>query len=288
MLKKDSRWFKTRISVPHNYRAVYFHGKTIRQALDPSKPILELKYPEFYDVCITSACKGNCSYCYQDSGKEQKGYKDPFKKIKEFFGPLTKNQKPFQIAYGGGNPNEHKDFHKIMKWSYENEITPNYTTNGMGITRKVIQTTKKYCGGVAVTCHEHLEKYWTEAVEKFSKAKIKINLHILISDDWSVEDFLDIFYTYKSKVEYFVLLPMMATGRCSPGKAMNEDTFNYLNSCLKNINGIDQIAFGANFYPYLKNEFWLQLSIYEPEILSKYLDLKDMKIYKSSFSKEIV
>ena len=40
------------------------NGKTIRIAIDPSKPITELLYPEFYDVKVTSHCKGQCPYCF--------------------------------------------------------------------------------------------------------------------------------------------------------------------------------------------------------------------------------
>ena len=48
-----------------------------------------------------------------------------------------------------------------------------------------------------------------------------------------------------------------------------------------------KIAFGANFYPYLKEgDHNIKISLYEPEIMSKFLDLKDMSIYPSSFSNE--
>lgn len=46
-----------------------------------------------------------------------------------------------------------------------------------------------------------------------------------------------------------------------------------------------QIAFGANFYPYLlKGGHNIKVALYEPEIMSKFLDLKDMKVYPSSFN----
>lgn len=47
----------------HNYRGIWFNGKTIRIAIDPSKPIIELKWPEFWDVKITDRCQGKCSWC---------------------------------------------------------------------------------------------------------------------------------------------------------------------------------------------------------------------------------
>jgi len=34
----------------------------------------------------------------------------------------------------------------------------------------------------------------------------------------------------------------------------------------------------------LKKYKWLDIMLYPPEMFSKYLDLKDMKLYKSSFN----
>ena len=53
---------KTREFKEHNYRAIWYNGKTIRIALDPSKPITELDFPEFYDVKLTGKCMGNCEW----------------------------------------------------------------------------------------------------------------------------------------------------------------------------------------------------------------------------------
>lgn len=51
-----------------NYSAIYHNFKTIRIALDPKKPITELKYPEFYDVDIfetmNGLCRANCPWCF--------------------------------------------------------------------------------------------------------------------------------------------------------------------------------------------------------------------------------
>ena len=58
---------------------------------------------------------------------------------------------------------------------------------------------------------------------------------------------------------------------------------------IKNKKGnINDIAFGANFYPYLKDQKEIPVILYEPEIMSKYLDLKDMALYKSSFNTDKV
>lgn len=278
--------FKVRSFPEKNYRATYFDGKTIRQTYDKNKPILELDFPEFYDIKITNACTGNCPYCYQNSGEEHKGYENALDKIQRFFQDNTDNQKPFQVALGGGNPNQHKQFGEICEWLYDNGITPNYTTNGSGITDDIIEITRKYCGGVAITCHEHLESDWKHAVDVFRENNIKLNLHILIKDNESIGHFQRVFDEYFGKVDYFVLLPMMPTGRST--LKMSDETAARMLEWIKTLpqNKIDAIAFGANFYPYVKTQAWLKLSLYEPEIMSKYLDVKDMKVYRSSFDAE--
>lgn len=277
---------KKRVFEDKNYSAIYCNGKTIRIPLDSTKPVLELNFPEFYDVKITGYCSGNCHYCYQDSTQTQVHYEDIIKKTVTFFGPMTKNERPFQVALGGGNPNEHPDFKPLLASLDALGIVPNYTTNGIGLTDEIIKATKKYCGGVAVTCHEHLDSTWRSASKALYDNGIMLNFHNLISDKKSVDNFIDIYNEWKDKVDYFVLLPLLDQGRSTD--ALNPKVVDNLFSRIK---GLDEskIAFGANFYPYLKDKnHKLSVSLYEPEILSKYLDLKDMKIYKSSFHLEEV
>jgi len=54
---------RDRIECESNYYAYYSGGKTRRYQIDPDKPIKELIYPEFYDVKLTSYCKGGCEWC---------------------------------------------------------------------------------------------------------------------------------------------------------------------------------------------------------------------------------
>ena len=89
---------KTRIEEKSNYKATWINGKTIRFAIDPSKPILELKYPEFYDIKVTGKCNGNCPYCYTDSKPDIEHCENILEKVQDFFGKMSTNQRPFQIA----------------------------------------------------------------------------------------------------------------------------------------------------------------------------------------------
>jgi len=276
---------KTRVFPEHNYKGIYINGKTIRIALDPKKPISELRWPEFYDVKVTPYCEGNCPYCYQDSTENVSHPRNIVQKFKDFYGPMTPNQKPFQIAFGGGEPTTHPQFSELMQVCHDMDIAPNYTTNGMWVkTHKkdeILKTTKELCGGVAVSTHPHLKKYWEAATDAYLEAGIFTNLHIIIGGKQSIDDFVEIYKKYHGRIKYFVLLPLTAQGRAKKAE-VDWDYFT------KMIDGSPaDIAFGANFYPFLcQSPGRFKVSLYEPEIMSGYLDLTDMKVYKSSFSTE--
>lgn len=280
---------KIRIHPQDNYKAVFTSsGKTFRFKIDPSKPIKSLQWPEFYDVKITDKCRGNCPYCYMDSAPNKGHYKDVVKKIQDFFGSMTPNQRPFQVAIGGGEPTEAPYFIQVLETFNELDIMPNYTTNGMFIGKlyadEIIEASGRYCGGVAISCHSHLEEYWTKAALEFFNSCARLNFHLVISDKKSIDRFFDIYNQWKGKVEYFVLLPYVAQGRAK----YKPIDWEYLKKRLLELEDMSDIAFGAHFYDNLKKEpDKFKVSLYEPEIFSKFLDLKDMKLYPSSFSLEM-
>ena len=188
---------KTREFQESNYRGVWFNGKTIRIALDNSKPITELEFPEFLDVKITDYCLGNCPYCYMNSNSYDNHHENIVEKINNYFGPMSENERPFQVAIGGGEPTSHPDFIKCLKAFKDLGIEPNYTTNGMFCKtiahEDIIEATEKYCGGVAVSCHPHLRDYWEQASDLFGTADIKLNFHLIISDEESIKYFKEIY-----------------------------------------------------------------------------------------------
>lgn len=281
---------KIRTSPQNNYKAFYFNGTTVRMPINNKIPIQQLNNPEFYDIKITDNCNGKCPYCYMSSLPEGKHFHNIIKKCYDFFGVMSKNERPFQVAIGGGEPTGHPDFLELLKILHELDITPNYTTNGLFIKEKkkedtveLIKATKKYSGGVAVSCHEHLDKYWKLASNLYYDNGVKLNLHIIISDKKSIDRFLNIFQEYNDRVDHFVLLPYGVQGRAVE-KTID---WKYFISVLPD----DQtkLAYGANFYPYLiKDIDKFKVSIYEPESMSRFLDMNDMKLYKSSFLLEEV
>jgi len=280
--------YKTRQFPDKNYKATYINGKTIRFAINNNEPIKELDYPEFYDISITNQCDANCKYCYQDSKKNTPHYEDIVYKVSSFFSKMSKNERPFQIAYGGGEPTSHPEFIELLKITKALGIVPNYTTNGMWATGgnispiELVEATRDYCGGVAVSCHPHLDNTWPLAASLYSAHNIKLNFHIIISDKESIDYFREIYDKWHNSVETFVLLPYIAVGRAT-AKGIDYD---YLKKSLPE--NIGKIAFGANFYEYLKGSD-IKMHLYEPEMFSKYITLKDNGyLYPSSFSDDII
>ena len=272
---------KIRVDEKSNYKAFFFNGKTVRLCLDDKKPISKPEFPEFYDVDIfetlNGLCNGGCSYCYLNGNKNGKIVENAVEKIYDYFGKMSPNQRPFQVALpGSGEIFMHPKWEDILKAFYGLNIVPNYTTNGMfAENENVIEATKKYVGGVAITCHPHLKKFWTKAAELYCKNGIRTNLHLIISDNKSIDNFVKIYNEWKDRIEHFVLLPL-GDQQVSLKKEIDWD---YLVSVLPKEN---KVAFGANFYPYLLKG-GVKVSLYDPEVFGGFLALDKMKLYKSSF-----
>jgi len=272
---------KTRVLPDSNYRAFYINGKTLRLPIDPTRPVTELEHPEFFDVKITDKCFGACPYCYQSSAGKLDHFNNVPEKIQKYFGAMTPNERPFQVAIGGGEPTLHPEFREICAAFKELGIDPNYTTNGTNLTDEVLDITEEFVNGVAVSTHSHLP--WRKGVERLASRNVYTNLHIIISDKESVHAFMDIYQAMEyQNIEHFVLLPMIAQGRSQEEFQVWELLREYLNA----IEDHSHIAFGALFHPYLSDLDW-DISIYEPEAFSRYLVVDDeMREYPSSFSTE--
>lgn len=268
-----------------NYKAIFTGtGKTVHFKLDGTKPYSELDFPEIMDVAINEKCFGRCSYCYIEAVETGTNFDNICQKAEAYFGSMSLNERPFQIAIGGaGEPTIHPDFPEFLKTVKELGIMPNYTTNGMHMTPKVLEATEKYAGGVAVTCHKHLKKHWVRAIEKLSGIT-RLNLHIIPMSIEDVDEFLEQFYAYKDVVEYFVILPYQSVGFGGP--LDTNSIYEYLFTKIEEMEyeNQKQIAYGAYFYEELLRRPQIKASLYEHGLFSKYMSLKDSgSLYNSSF-----
>lgn len=274
---------KLRTDPSANYRAVFIDGKTIRTPLDPKRPITELAFPEFWDVSMGTKCSGGCNFCYASALKAGVHYTGLAEKIERFFGPMTENQRPTQIAAGGGADSmENPECWEALQAFNDLGIVPNLTTHGILINKRTMDKIQKHCMGIAVTCHPHLESFWRRALGLLV-GNTRLNLHVIISDAASVETFRRLYDEFAGKIEYFVLLRHMNVGHA----AKNPKLIDYegLERAVDPVYQEGKLAFGANFYSWLlKKRAKYGLSLYSPEIMSKYLLLDDqLGVYNNSF-----
>lgn len=296
---------KRRVFPDHNYNALWFNLKTTRFGSGVAKE-LPPQYSEFYDVSLGNKCNAGCPWCYVSATSEGTCYDgicetwekwmSQYKDERDSNGIIITN-KPFQIAIGSeGEPTIHPDFCKFIETVYNTNVVPNYTTNGIVLSywdqpgteyyekaTEILDMTSKYCGGVAVSFgNKTLRKYAKRAVAGLiEKGDVKINLHHIISDKESVDEFVEIWREYGDVIAYHVLLPLMPSGRSKKG--IEEGVFEYLEDQVEKHN-ISNIAFGAHFIKYLENSK-IKTWLYPAESMSKNVILtKDkVQITPSSF-----
>ena len=142
-------------------------------------------FPHLIDVGIMGHCihgeSGLCTaagvQCYQSgySVKKPDMTVEDFESIAKQCRHITN-----QLALGGrGDPNQHKDFESILRICRENDLVPNYTTSGFGMTDEQVQLTKEYCGAVAVSWYR--SSYTEDAIKRFINAGCKTNIHYVLS-----------------------------------------------------------------------------------------------------------
>lgn len=159
-------------------------------------------FPELIDIGIMRKCHVNQKYCknfgvdcYQANNVHEDMNFENYKKIID-----QCKYKTFQVALGGrGDPNKHKDFGKILKYTYDNGIVPNLTTSGILLSDLEIKLMKKYCGAVAVSLYSKIvtkdgmnkesNVQSIEAIIKLISNGIITNIHYVISKD-TIDDII--------------------------------------------------------------------------------------------------
>lgn len=280
---------KVRKYPEYNYHAVWNNLKTLRLGSGVAKE-LPPDHAEFYDVSLGTKCNLECPFCYTNALHSGTFYSHVCDKAISFFGSMVANQKPFQIAIGSqGEPTIHPEFIQFLETIYNLGIVPNYTTNGITLAsdnQALLDATEKYCGGVALSANmwnNVIKTTWQKALSNLKGRDININIHYVISDKASVDRFVgEVYIPYSQDVLYFVLLPLMNSGRST--SKYQKEAFDYL---LEFHLDWSKIAFGAHFYELLQQQDKIKLWMYPPESFSKNLILSDpIVITKSSFHSE--
>lgn len=94
-----------------------------------------------------------------------------------------------QFALGGrGDPDQHEEFEKILRICRDNDLVPNFTTSGYGLTPELAKLCKEYCGAVAVSWYR--SEYTIRAVQMLIDAGVKTNIHYVVGKN-TIDEALD-------------------------------------------------------------------------------------------------
>jgi len=142
--------------------------------------------PELMDISITNWCDKGCSFCYKSSTKSGEHMSlDDYKRVID----QAAEMRTFQVALGGGNPNQHPNFLEILEYTATKGIVPNYTTNGRGLSDEILSATRKYCGAVAVSAYPPYDET-AATIKKLIYNGIKTNVHFIL-DIVSIDTAID-------------------------------------------------------------------------------------------------
>ena len=84
-----------------------------------------------------------------------------------------------QLALGGrGDPDQHESFEELLRISRENDLVPNFTTSGYGMTPDLASICKRYCGAVAISWYR--SDYTINAIRMLLDAGVKTNIHYVL------------------------------------------------------------------------------------------------------------
>ena len=156
---------------------IFFNTKTGHEVLTGingnSDPFI-LEMPSMIDCGVMGHCKNKCDICYQGHISEPNMSLKDFKRLIDQVKDHTN-----QIALGGrGDPNHHENFQEIVEYARKNDVVPNYTTSGIGLTKEQVQISK-LCGAVAVSDYNKTHTY--EALKMLMDEKVKTNIHTIFS-----------------------------------------------------------------------------------------------------------
>lgn len=153
---------------------------------DERDPFWSPHGPELMDISITNWCDKGCTFCYKSSTRRGEHMRlEDYKNVIDQAAEMG----TFQVALGGGNPNQHPDFVEILEYTASKGVVPNYTTNGRGLSVKTLEATRKFCGAVAVSAYPPYDET-AETIRTLVSYGIKTNVHYIL-DAESVDVAID-------------------------------------------------------------------------------------------------
>ena len=151
-------------------------------------------YPHLIDVGIMGHCihgkTGLCAKagigCYQSGLLVEK----PNMTIEDFKWIAEQSKgKCNQFALGGrGDPDQHEHFEEILQICRDNNLVPNFTTSGYGMTPHIAELCHEYCGAVAVSWYR--SEYTVNAIKMLQAAGVVTNIHYVLGNN-SIDEAID-------------------------------------------------------------------------------------------------
>lgn len=142
--------------------------------------------PEILDIEISvNGCPKingeNCRFCYKENSSDKPTNMsfDVFKNIVDKMPKVLT-----QIAFGITGVQTNPDFIKMLEYSREQGIIPNYTLSGADLTEEIAKKTSELCGAVAVSVYEANKDLCYDTIERFTSLGMnQVNIHVLLSKE---------------------------------------------------------------------------------------------------------
>jgi len=144
-------------------------------------------FPHLIDVGVMGHCNhGKSGLCVKAGiGCYQSGLfiEEPNMAIEDYENICKQcSGKCNQLALGGrGDPDQHEHFEELLKIARDNNLVPNFTTSGLGLTEELADICRKYCGAVAVSWYR--SDYTINAINMLLQAGVKTNIHYVLGNN---------------------------------------------------------------------------------------------------------
>ena len=155
----------------------------------------QASFPQLLDVGIMGNCvhgqSGLCAksgvQCYQNGANVNK----PNMSLENFKKIIDESKgKVFQVALGGrGDVDMHENFEEILQYCVDNNIVPNFTTSGLGLTPEKVEIIKNRIGSCAISFYRQPHTY--KAINMLLEAGIKTNIHYVLGNN-SIDEAIDL------------------------------------------------------------------------------------------------
>ena len=278
-----------RHSKEYNFVGDTISGVTFRWGKNFQEDAYRAPIPELVDISISNHCTKGCTFCYRNSTPNNifMSVEDYETAIRSLYDSRWGNV--FQVALGGGEPLEHPQFLEILKVTKKYNVVPNFTTNGLHITKEIARQIKPLVGAVAISFPNILSIKNSKA-HIFIEEGIKTNIHFIL-DRKSIKQGIEILQGKHNELlkgfNAVIFLTFKPMGRGSEDNCLelNDDLKTFCNLVDANYCAVN-IGFDSCFMPMLMHFTNTKIDFIEPcecGFFSAYID-ENLNVKPCSFA----